>query len=59
MTVEEGDWDAQITRYVSFDDNMEVVLKLVNEIHSKTYNIPDFTLVSLYHIQCRYVVYNP
>ena len=46
MIVEQGNWDAKITRYVAFDDNMEVVLSSVNEIHSRTYNTPDFDMVS-------------
>ena len=46
MIVEQGNMDAKITRYVAFVDNMEVVLSLVIEIHSRTYNIPDFDMVS-------------
>ena len=46
MKVAPGDSAAKLNRYVAFDDNMEVVLKLVNEIHSRMFDIPDFELVN-------------
>ncbi|KAL1823681.1 hypothetical protein ACET3Z_010459 [Daucus carota] len=38
---------AMLNRYVAFNDNMDVVLKLVNEIHSRMFDIPDFEMVNI------------
>ena len=45
MNVAAGDTDAKLCRYAAFDDNMDVVLELVNKIHSRPVNIPEFELV--------------
>ena len=45
MKVAEGDVDARLNRYEAFDDNMEVVLQLVNDIHGRMFDINDFEMV--------------
>ena len=45
MNVAAGDTDARLSRYGAFDDNMDVVLELVNKIHSRPVNVPEFELV--------------
>ncbi|KAL1805777.1 hypothetical protein ACET3Z_028845 [Daucus carota] len=45
MNVAKGDVDATLNRYAAFDDNMEVVLKLVNEIHGRMFDVNDFEMV--------------
>ena len=47
MKVAPGDLDAKLNRYSAFDDNMEVVMQLVNEIHSRTIDINEFEMVSV------------
>ena len=44
MKVAEGDVDARLNRYAAFDDNMEVVLQLVNDIHGRMFDINDFEM---------------
>ena len=41
-----GDTDARLSRYEAFDENMEVVLELVNKIHNRTLDIPEFEMVT-------------
>ena len=45
MNVAKGDVDARLNRYAAFDDNMEVVLQLVNEIHGRMFDVNDFEMV--------------
>lgn len=45
MSVAEGDIHEKIKRYAVFDDNMDVVLELVNRVHDRVYNVPDFDMV--------------
>ena len=47
MKVAREDVDARLNRYTAFDDNMEVVMQLVNEIHSRTIDINEFEMVSV------------
>ena len=47
MKVAPGYLAAMLNRYVAFNDNMDVVLKLVNEIHSRMFDIPDFEMVNI------------
>lgn len=47
MKVARGDVDARLNRYTAFDDNMEVVMQLVNEIHSRVVDINEFEMVNL------------
>ncbi|WOH00546.1 hypothetical protein DCAR_0519912 [Daucus carota subsp. sativus] len=44
MEVGENDSNAKLNRQMAFDDNMEVVWQMVNEIHNKQYDITDFEL---------------
>ena len=46
MKVAQGDVDARLNRYQAFDDNMEVVLKLVNDIHGRMLDINEFEMVN-------------
>ena len=41
-----NDTDGRLKRYMAFDDNMEVVLKMVNEVHNNHYDIQDFDMVT-------------
>ena len=47
MKVAKGDVDARLNRYAAFDDNMEVVMQLVNEIHNRMVDINEFEMVNL------------
>ena len=38
MEVGENDSNAKLNRQMAFDDNMEVVWQMVNEIHNKRYH---------------------
>lgn len=51
MEIGENDSNAKLNRQMAFDDNMEVVWQMVNEIHNKQYDITDFELVSLQTIK--------
>ena len=58
MNVPPGDTDAKLSRYGAFDDNMEVVLELVNKIHSRTVNIPEFELVTFKCFLLHFITHN-
>ncbi|KAL1809459.1 hypothetical protein ACET3Z_026449 [Daucus carota] len=44
MDIGGGDVMGRLNRYAVFDDNMEIVLKLVNEIHCREYEVSDFEM---------------
>ncbi|KAK1351607.1 hypothetical protein POM88_054179 [Heracleum sosnowskyi] len=44
MLVNDNDVDAKIKRYALFDDNMDVVLKMVNDLHNKRYEGMEFDM---------------
>ena len=48
MNVAQGDVDARLNRYAAFDDNMDVVLQLVYDIHGRIMDINDFEMVIFY-----------
>ncbi|KAK1358879.1 hypothetical protein POM88_043353 [Heracleum sosnowskyi] len=39
-----GSYSSKIGRYAAFDDNMDIVIKMVNEMHNKHYEVKDFDM---------------
>ncbi|KAK1363409.1 hypothetical protein POM88_038970 [Heracleum sosnowskyi] len=44
IDVGEGSYSSKIGRYAAFDDHMDVVFKMVNEMHNKQYEVKDFDM---------------
>ena len=46
MLVDDDDVNKKIRHYALFDDNMDVVLKTVNDLHNKQYDGREFDMVN-------------
>ncbi|KAF1001375.1 hypothetical protein AG4045_025685 [Apium graveolens] len=44
MDVGVGDDYSKMSRFAAFDDNMDLVIKMVNEMHNKQYDVKDFDM---------------
>ncbi|KAL8113111.1 hypothetical protein AgCh_020438 [Apium graveolens] len=44
MDVGIGDDYSKMSHFAAFDDNMDLVMKMVNEIHNKQYDVKDFDM---------------
>ncbi|WOG81956.1 hypothetical protein DCAR_0101115 [Daucus carota subsp. sativus] len=44
LLMDGSDTDRRLDRYMAFDDNMDVVMNMVNEVHNKRYDISDFDM---------------
>lgn len=44
IDVDKGDYSSKMSRYAAFDDNMDIVIKMVNEMHNKQYEVKDFDM---------------